>query len=89
MSGFAAKILKETALVYDVRWRDESGTRFYAIFQADKAKCSAFLEEMKSDRTFNLEHYGTVLHLGFNEPPQHLRRELHEKYGMYREEFGA
>ena len=83
MSGFAAKILKQTALVYDIRWRDVSSTSFYAIFEADKGKHAAFLERMKSDETFNLKDYGTVLHLGFGEPDEALREELRQKYGMY------
>jgi hypothetical protein len=83
MSGFAAKIIKQTALVYDIRWTDENDTAFYAIFEAQKSRHSAFLERMKGQGTFNLEDYGQVLHLGFNDPDDALKAQLREKYGMY------
>jgi hypothetical protein len=83
MSGFAAKIIKETALVYDLRWSDENGTDFFAIFEAEKSRHAAFLEKMKSEATFNLKEFGKVLHLGFDEPDEALKAELREKYGMY------
>ena len=85
MGGFAAKILKQTALVYDIRWKDKSGTAFYAIFEAEKNRHRAFLEKVKGDDTFNLKEYGKVLHIGFGEPDDALKEELREAYGMYEE----
>ena len=82
MTGFAAKILKQTALVYDLRWRDVSGEMAYAIFEADKMKHDAFKRKLDSSDTYDLSDYGTVLYTDFGEPPATLKAELKEKYGM-------
>lgn len=83
MTSFAAKILKQTALIYDMRWQDVSGEMVYAIFEAEKSKNEAFLKILDSDDMFDLSDYGTVLHKGFGEPDQSLKDELNTKYGLY------
>ncbi len=83
MAGFVAKIIKETALVYDIRWMDERGIPLFAIFEVEKAKWRPFLEKLESDDLFILEDYGTVLHKGEGEPSEELKAELRQKYGMY------
>ena len=83
MEGFAAKILREKALIYDIRWRDVSGEMAYVIFEAEKAKHDAFLRILDSKETFDISDYGTILYTDFGEPDDDLKAELNKKYGLY------
>ncbi len=83
MAGFAAKLLQQRALIYDLRWTDKSSMSLYAIFEVEPSKHQSFLSQIDSDKTFNLKHYGKILHSGVNEPSEALKAELHQKYGMY------
>jgi hypothetical protein len=82
-SGFVAKLIKQTALVYDIRTSDENDNAVFIIFEAEKSKRKAFLEKMAGDNIINLEDYGTILHQGYGEPDEALKAELKEKYGLY------
>lgn len=84
MSGFADKVMKSSALVYDIRWLDEeTGAERFVIFQADKPRHRLFLEKMEGNEPFQLADYGTILHQGSGEPDEALKEELRQSYGMY------
>jgi hypothetical protein len=85
MSGFADKIRRGSALVYEIRRRDETGAEQFVIFQADPARHRVFLQKMEGNAPFALTDYGTVLHEGWGEPDDALKAELRRAYGMYEE----
>jgi hypothetical protein len=82
MSNFVAKIIKESALVYDIRLkRGELDT--FMILQVEKSKHANFLKKMEGTEPFDATEFGTILHQGLAEPNDALKEELREKYGMY------
>ncbi len=82
--GFVAAIIRQQALVYDLRTK-KRGKSIYFIVQIDKSKFRAFDEALKQDIPMDLRDYGTVLHSGYDEPSPELKIKLREKYGMYDE----
>ncbi len=86
-NNFVAKIIKESALVYDIRTKrggsvGESGGGFM-ILQVEKSKHSAFQQKMAGEASFDATEYGIILHQGEGEPSIELKRILNEKFGMY------
>ena len=83
MVGFTERVLKETALVYDLRWEDASGQARYGIVHVTPHKHDAFLRALEQDAPLELRDYGEVLYTGLKEPDAAIKAELREKYGMY------
>jgi hypothetical protein len=83
--SFVAKIIKESALVYDIRTKDKQGNAVFFIIEIEKSKHNAFREKMAGDFTINLLEYGKILHQGYGEPDDTLKAQLRDAYGMYEE----
>jgi|688.fasta_scaffold973440_1 hypothetical protein len=81
-NNFVAKIIKESALVYDIRTKRASGDG-YMILQVEKSKHSAFQKKMEGKEPFDATDYGEILYQGLGEPSDELKQLLNEKYGMY------
>lgn len=82
MSSFVAKIIKESALVYDIRLK-RGGVDTYMILEVEKSKHSNFLKKMEGAEPFNALDFGNILYQGVGEPSDELKATLKEKYGMY------
>jgi hypothetical protein len=82
MQSFAARIAKETALVYDLRITMDGEARYF-IIKVPPAKRAAFVDAVAKDAGFTLEDYGDILFRGWNEPSDEVKAILHERYGMY------
>ncbi len=80
--SFVARIIHANALVYELRVPINAEERFF-ILEVAPAKRAAFLAAVAADTGYILEDFGTVLHRGWGEPPEALKRELHRVYGMY------
>jgi hypothetical protein len=83
--GFAAKITRDSALVYDLRLTLNGEARFF-IIQVPRARREAFLAAVEKDTGFRLEDFGEILHRGWDEPPEELKAQLRAAYGMYADE---
>ena len=82
MKIFAQNILREKALVYDLRAVID-GERRYFIIKVTPTKRAAFIKAVEKDAGFSLEDFGEVLHRGWDEPDDDLKAVLREQYGMY------
>ncbi len=82
-NNFVAKIIKESALVYDIRTKRENGGGGFMILQVEKPRHSAFQQKMQGNEAFDATDYGTILHQGSGEPSAELKAELNKKFGMY------
>jgi hypothetical protein len=87
-TGFAAKIVREAALVYDLRAKVNGEARYF-IIKIPRAQRGAFLAAVAKDAGCRLEDFGEVLHRGWDEPPQELKADLYRAYGMYAEEMAG
>jgi hypothetical protein len=82
MHSFAARIEKETALVYDLRVMLEGDARYF-IVKIPPTKRAAFLDAVAKDAGFTLEDYGEILYQGWGEPSEEVKAMLRARYGMY------
>jgi hypothetical protein len=82
MMQFTDKLMKNSALVYDLRMIVDGDARFY-ILKVHPAKHTAFLHAMKTKQAYTLEDFAEIIERGWDEPCEELKAELHEKYGMY------
>jgi hypothetical protein len=78
---FAAKIIREKALVYDLRFPEEQHQPFF-ILEIAATNHKEFKRVLKRITSANLQQYGTILFSGYGEPPDDLKAELSAKYGM-------
>lgn len=82
-NNFVAKIIRESALVYDIRTNRSDGSGGYIILQVEKSKHSTFQRKMQGTEPFDAKDYGEVLYQGLGEPSDELKQTLREKFGMY------
>ncbi len=78
---FAETLKRKEALVYDLRAL-VNGEHRYFIIKITPAKQNAFLQAVEKDAGFRLEDYGHILHRGWDEPEDDLKKLLREEYGM-------
>lgn len=82
--SFASKILRDTAIVYDLRVRLDGEERYF-ILEISPARHQAFLRAVEADAGYRLEDYGKILHRGWNEPSPGVKYQFHTLYGLYPE----
>lgn len=88
--SFAAKISRNGSLIYELRSCNPLGP-VYFILKVTKHSHEAFKRMLSDeaggqDETVDLTRYGEVLHKGYGEPPDTLKAQLREQYGMYQDE---
>ena len=82
MKIFAHRLTQEKALIYDLRATLNEQERYF-IVRIPPAKQAVFLKLVAGDAGFCLENCGDILHRGWGAPPEHLKAQLREQYGMY------
>ena len=80
--SFAAQIIRDRALVYDLRTQ-QNGQTVYFIVKVDSSKHNAFQAAYSAGQTVNLEDFGEILYSGAGDPSDELKAELRERFGMY------
>jgi hypothetical protein len=81
MKFFAGRVTRENALVYDVRVVLNDEHRYF-IIKVPSVKRSAFLQAVEKDKGFRMEDYGDILHRGWDEPEDDLKKILRVQYGL-------
>ncbi|GAA6168333.1 hypothetical protein NBRC116591_21440 [Sessilibacter corallicola] len=84
MISFRDKIRHENDLVYDIRG-EVNGEKRYFILKVASDKHRSFLAILEKGKPYNPLDYGEILYRGWDEPPDELKQELGQKYGMYSE----
>ena len=84
--GMVAKITREKSIVYHLQPKQGNETA-YIIIEIDQTKHEAFQKDYQQayEAKGNLEltDYGTVLHSGWGEPPNKIKAEMREKFGLF------
>lgn len=81
-ANFTARIIKEKALVYDLRF-PEGEREAYFILEVERAKHKDFKHALTQQAPGDLRDYGKILYSGYGEPAESIKAELREKFGMY------
>lgn len=76
--SFVGKIIKEKALVYDLRFPETDNAFF--IIEVEKLKHKEFKRVLKENLSISLTDYGKILFSGYGEPSLEIRNILKEKY---------
>lgn len=71
------------ARICDIRLDQPNGKRAFLILEVDHGKAKELSEVLRLPRPLDLRDYGIILHSGWGEPPESLKAELREKYGLY------
>jgi hypothetical protein len=83
--SMVAQILRDRARICDIRLDQPNGERSYFILEVDHGKTKELSEALTLPKPLDLRDYGTILHSGWGEPPESLKAELREKYGLYQD----
>lgn len=80
---FAARIIRDTAIIYTFWLNQPAGKKAFFILEVDKAKHAAFQQALKSSAPADIADYGTVLYAGWDEPSKEKQAEFQKKYGLF------
>lgn len=81
--GFVEQLEKQRSVVYYIHSTPDDGEPSWFFLKLDVGKQSAFDQAMSGTETFDLKHFGQVLHSGYGaNASDKLKVQMKRKYGV-------